>query len=92
MVLPFISIADTYNFDVVTLQESDDQGSDEIVLTDTLFPFGDITQSSIYVSNIITFLVLVFIMVRIIDWDKWTNFIWKLLQQLSEPDVSRECV
>ena len=51
MVLPFISIADTYNFDVVTLEESDDRGSDEILLNNPPFPFGNDSQTSVYVSQ-----------------------------------------
>ena len=55
MVLPFIPIEDTYIFDVVTLEETDDGGSDEI---GTEFPFGDESLSSIYVSKRCCILVL----------------------------------
>ena len=51
MVLPFISIEDTYRFDVVTLEETDDGGSDEIPIDGAGFSFGDNSLSSVYVSK-----------------------------------------
>ena len=51
MVLPFIPIEDTYRFNVVTLDESDDGGSGEIQINGTEFPFGDVSLSSLYVST-----------------------------------------
>ena len=51
MVLPFISIDNTYNFDVVQLEEIDDGGSGEIQIPGTGFPFGDVSQTSVYVSE-----------------------------------------
>ena len=53
MVLPFISIVDTYNFDVVTLSETDDGGSDNITIPELIgFPFGNTSQSLVFVSHI----------------------------------------
>ena len=49
MVLPFISIVDTYKFDVVKLEETDDGGTDAIQIP-IGFPFGNASQSSVYVS------------------------------------------
>ena len=51
MVLPFISIANTFNFDVVTLAESDDGGSGAISIPID-FLFGNMSNSSVYVSVI----------------------------------------
>lgn len=52
MVLPFINISDTYNFDVVKLEESDDEGSDVISIPEEIgFPFGNASLTSLYVSR-----------------------------------------
>ena len=51
VVLPFVTIEDTYNFEVVTLPETDDEGSGAISIPQSIsFPFGDTSFTTVYVS------------------------------------------
>ena len=52
MVLPFISLSDTYDYEAVTLAETDDGVSGAITIPASVgFSFGTSTQTTVYVSQ-----------------------------------------
>lgn len=76
MVLPFIALSDTYNFDVVTLEESDDGGTGPISIPEEIgFPFGNSSLTSLYVSHCLYYLLFKIFSIFLIDWDQWSDII-----------------
>lgn len=76
MVLPFIAISDTYNFDVVTLAETDDGGTGPILIPEEIgFPFGNSSLASLYVSHCLHYLLFIAFCIFLIDWNKWSDII-----------------
>lgn len=76
MVLPFINISDTYNFDLVALEATDDGGTGPISIPEEIgFPFGNSSLTTLYVSHCFRYLLFKAFSIFLIDWNKWSDII-----------------